>query len=1022
MENEGSNQRRAALGAIAVVIVVALTGSLVRHIARNGRRQPNLMPLADAVGDVRLMQARMTGGFGYGPLPSLARAAKPLTENLSFLTVAGQAQKNARSHSTAANLHAWGAAQTLLGDYNAAVQTLSAAAAAAPADPEIQSDLAAAYLTRASALDRRDDWPRALAVAERALAVDPRQSEALFNRALALDAMNLRERARAAWHAYLDADSASGWAEEARHAVQRARDGRLAGWDGAVAQFRRGETTADALVTLSRQSTRELGEQVVLGEWARAVQSDDAKAAAASFAQAGALGNALRAAGGDTVLDDHVEYLEGRGAARRSDIARAQMRWAAALEQITAYRYAEAVPILDEAAGRMRAAGAPLAVRIEAQLASAARAARRFDIVRRAPPAALPDRGCSLARAERARAIGLLHVAEANYDRALAEYEAAAGTYGECGETGNQAAVFALTAELLTVLGAYERAWRYELSALAQLADVSQTRGRLLITYCGSELALRQGLPEAAVHFSRESADIARAAGHWPGYAEATANVAKGLMALGRLDDADAEVAAALQHLRNIGNDRHRQFVEGELLIALARVRSQRDPRNSRDIVDRALRHAESAQRSAHLPGLLLARSRTAAAGGDLNHARADLRDGIKRYLDQLQAAGDSWLRLSFRHAGWELYEYAAWLELESGAGSTPALELLLEGQARVSMRGGSASHVSLREMQSVLPAGAVAVFVHAFQDRLVTWAIGRTAVAFHATPIKWLDVRTLQQQLTAALERGDERKARELSERAYRLTLLPHEQILATSDRLHIVSTAPLDQLAWSSLRSSDGTFLVESKAISLATVGVVTMHAVAPDAHTLVLAAPDAGDGAIRLTRVQDEANAILSIRRGAKVVDASAVSRADVMEALRGVQVLHYAGHAFADAEIPERSALVFRSGDSTRRLTARELAALPLRAELAILTACQTAADPAARSAGSASLAAVLRHAGVKIVVASVGDVNDDTAHALGVEIHRQLALGHDAATALRLSQLARSKATNDPRWALFVVFS
>ena len=87
--------------------------------------------------------------------------------------------------------------------------------AEATGNARYQSDLAAAYLARAKAVDRPDDLPKALAAADRAIAADD-MLEARFNRALALQALYLEDQARQAWDEYLKRDASSDWAEDAR--------------------------------------------------------------------------------------------------------------------------------------------------------------------------------------------------------------------------------------------------------------------------------------------------------------------------------------------------------------------------------------------------------------------------------------------------------------------------------------------------------------------------------------------------------------------------------------------------------------------------------------------------------------------------------------------------------------------------------------------------------------------------------------------------------------------------------------
>src|SRR5205814_463921 len=63
------------------------------------------------------------------------------------------------------------------------------------------------------------DLPRALAAAERAVALPSAPVEAWFNRALALEKMHLRGEAAKAWRAYLQRDSSSRWADDARRYI-----------------------------------------------------------------------------------------------------------------------------------------------------------------------------------------------------------------------------------------------------------------------------------------------------------------------------------------------------------------------------------------------------------------------------------------------------------------------------------------------------------------------------------------------------------------------------------------------------------------------------------------------------------------------------------------------------------------------------------------------------------------------------------------------------------------------------------
>ena len=199
---------------------------MVGRLGHDGRRSET-RDFADAVGNERTVEARLTGGFRYGPLRAPVRSggSSAATDNWTLFAAAGRIREDADRDPTAANLHALGLAYLVLGDEDQAVQALEDAVAEAPDSAQYHSDLAGAYLARAGQLDRPDDLPRALGAAERAVKADERLIEARFNRALALESLFLVEQARQAWQDYVARDPGSEWANEARRHLDKLQRG-----------------------------------------------------------------------------------------------------------------------------------------------------------------------------------------------------------------------------------------------------------------------------------------------------------------------------------------------------------------------------------------------------------------------------------------------------------------------------------------------------------------------------------------------------------------------------------------------------------------------------------------------------------------------------------------------------------------------------------------------------------------------------------------------------------------------------
>ena len=197
-------------------------------------RENGMALLANAAPAQRTIAGRISG-FPYQSPAPVMRGSKfdPLQNpaNASLLTAAAGVQRSVAARRTAANLHASGVANLLLGKDDAAIDTLHEAllsetevhtvtAAIEESDNvPLLNDLAAALSNRA--INKRQPIPdavEAVRCADRAWRIG-RTPEAAWNRAVAAEALNGRARAMTAWHDYLAIDETSPWAAEARKRI-----------------------------------------------------------------------------------------------------------------------------------------------------------------------------------------------------------------------------------------------------------------------------------------------------------------------------------------------------------------------------------------------------------------------------------------------------------------------------------------------------------------------------------------------------------------------------------------------------------------------------------------------------------------------------------------------------------------------------------------------------------------------------------------------------------------------------------
>lgn len=326
-----------------------------------------LQALVAAVGADRTIEPRLIGGFAFGLLRGVVRSATAIdVVSPDVRIAAARIEKAATERPTPQHLRALGAAYLVVGQFDNAVNVLEKARQQAPGDATVLSDLSAAYLARGKNAGEAEDFARAASQAERATKTNALLPEALFNRALAFEALSLQREARESWEHYLQLDSRSPWAEEARRHLQILSEQSDAWGRDPVTALRdahacRQPDRSAQIVKASPSRSREFFDDELLPLWADAYLAGDHTQAAQWFGCAESLADAF-ADGGEMMARDTVDTI-GRASglpdahATLFELATAHAAFRAARHLYEQNRFNEAESQFRGVSARLLAAG-----------------------------------------------------------------------------------------------------------------------------------------------------------------------------------------------------------------------------------------------------------------------------------------------------------------------------------------------------------------------------------------------------------------------------------------------------------------------------------------------------------------------------------------------------------------------------------------------------------------------------------------------------------------------------------------
>lgn len=924
------------------------------------------------------------------------------------------------------------------GRLDRSVHLLEDAAAKAPGDAGILSDLAAAYYVRAQTGGSPEDYLRALDAADRAVAADGSLPHARFNRALALQALYLPWDAWKAWEAYLVLDPDSPWAAEAesrKEALRAWTD--LGSWE-------------------AWKPAREQAERVLLPGWAQARIAGRSADADRDLRAARAIGTALAEANSDRMVLDAVEAINAL--AKREDgagldaLARAHLDFAEGFQLYKYQRAEEGAVRLAAARNAFRHARSPFEAKAELYLAGCAYHEGRFEETLEAiarlrldwegrPYPSLLGEASWMESATRG-ILGDMAGAAQSYRLALADFE-------RLGEPEMVATMDGLLAEVLEQLGLRREAWQYRYRALSSIPKVRSPIYKASIYQKLADAALKEGYPRSALLFWNEVVHQARLSGNDLLLVDALCW--RGLLK-SQLDDGDGvekDFARARERLALRKADASRRRSEAMLDLVEGKLRIARDPEGAVRLLTAALeRFAELG----HQPLSLVAYRTRAQAwrkAGHRREAEADLTSALQVYDRFGRAIQAEEERLAFLGVTEGVFDELISLQaFDLGApvrafdsadrSRTRVLPVYLAGvqgrDERQRLLAAEPEPLGLEEVRRRLPPGTVLVQYSVLPDRLLIWVVRREGWSFLEKAGPEADLRTLVRRLRSFAREEWKEDSAELYDRLLR----PWIGGVGKGETLVVIPDKALHSVPFAALRNRDsGRYLVEEHRLAVSPSATLYVRALGREQpmtrspRVLAVGNPAFDRGLFSLSSLngaEAEAKAIAALHPGsADLLTGDRATSREFLSRVRQYEWIHFAGHAMVNFQNPLLSMLVLApsaAGD-TGAVTAREIYSMDLGAtRMVVLSACETGAyDPDGE--GASALARAFLAAGVPTVVASLWKVDDQPTSRLFQAFHRLLRDGSDPVSALREAQIGllqgSEKDFQSPEaWAAFEV--
>lgn len=963
----------------------------------------------------RRVESRFSGGFPWAERRK-ADSQKTHADESDLEGVAAQLLFESERTRESASLHAAGVARALLGSYDESVKGLEQVCQLTPHRASAWNDLAAARYALAAATNDPQRLPAALSTVDRALQLSPSSPEALFNRALILTRLGIRNEAMEGWRSVKQVERDPAWANEADRYLTRLRQDVI---PPVMPRLQAALKSTDdreltRLVRVYPQDTRIFAETELLPSWAENVHAGAIDEAKHRFEELQRVATLLAGVNGDRLMSDVVQNIAKAPAETRRRFADAYLAYRQARLHYNEHREGSAEEI-QAAAQMFGRAGNPMEHVARYYAANALFASNRVEESRGQLETLFaildPNRYPSLvAGAE--KQLALYYGFRGMWTASLGHVHRSRTRFAAHGERDNAAFAEAVTGEAYDRIGDFGRGWRHRVAALDILSRTPPNSRSLPVLIGAVHAEIMRGDYESALSLIRIARKEAAQVRKRPDLqAETILREAHVLLIARTADETLRSLAEAKRAGAAIENKGAREWVEAEVAVVEAAIVRSSDPRRAIELVTPAIAFFQSRGLGILLPAAYLERGRAQLARGARNDARADFEHGL-RWIEQQRANVAVDIRTSLFDTVPELTGELIALLLADGNDSA-AFEVVERARARTLIEAlgiaDAPSGAGIDAVMAALPANAVLVEYALLPNGLAAFCVTPKGLLVHRIDAKPEELRRAIAELrTLIQEREPIADVQRVASQLYAVLLLPLETTIGGAEILYLAPDRFLNATPFAALYDAkDRKYLIQQKQLIVTpSAAFLTRRSQLRRAMrpALVIADPTGATGGTRLDAARQGARDIAALYAAREPLIGPDATIERFIAAAPNSALIHYAGHAHSDDTAGGFLPLAPSRG-SDGRLDATAISRLPLHhTNLVILSACATMRGNASRIEGMPSLSRAFLNAGVPAVLGMLWEVDDRLTARLLWQFHQLLHEGTPPSKALREAQI------------------